>query len=138
MVKKDEFLIFLDHWCQQVKTNIPISLAKSVLIALGLTTAASTTDAAIQKKNFGSRVAALIISNNEMNHIIKIVKSLEELGLMIKRITKAIKNDAKKQKIGFLGKLLGTHEASLLGSMLPGKVVIKRGNVVTWAGEGAG
>ena len=112
-------------------TNIPISLAKSVLIALRLTTAASTTDAAIQKKNFGSRVAALIISNNEMNHIMKIVKSLEELGLMIKRITKAIKNDAKKQKSGFLGMLLGTHEASLLGSMLPGKVVIKRGNVVT-------
>ena len=111
--------------------NVPISLAQSILIALGLTTAASATDTAIQKKIFGSRVAALIISNKEMNHIMKIVKSLEELGLLIKGISETIKNDAKKQKSGFLGKLLGTHEASLLGSMLPGKVVIKRGNVAT-------
>ena len=53
-------------------------LAKSTLIALGLTAAASATDSAVHKKMFGSDTTTVIISNEEMNDIMKIVKSLEE------------------------------------------------------------
>ena len=62
--------------------NLP--LAKSVLIPLGLTAGVSPTDAAIQKKIFGSGMTTLIISNEEMNDVMKIVKSLEDSGLFIK------------------------------------------------------
>ena len=54
--------------------NILKPIAKSVLIPLGLTAEASTTDAAIHKKMFGSGVTTLIISNEEMNDIMKIAK----------------------------------------------------------------
>ena len=60
-------------------------LAKSILIPLGLTVAASATNAAIHEKMFGSVVTTLIISNEEVNDVMKIVKSLEESGLLIKR-----------------------------------------------------
>ena len=100
-------------------------LAKSVLVRLGLTAAVSTTDAAIQNKIFGSGMAALIISNEEMEDIMKIVKSLEESGLLIKGVTETIKNEAKEQKVRFSGTLLGTLGANLLGNMLAGKGVIQ-------------
>ena len=61
-------------------------LTISVLIPLGLTAAVSATDAAIHKKMFRSGVTTLIISNEEVNNILKIVKSLEESGLLIKEI----------------------------------------------------
>ena len=73
-----------------LKTGLPLiknvlkPLANTVLIPLGLTTAASTTDAAIHKKMLGSVMTALIISNAEMNNIMKIVTSLEESGLLLK------------------------------------------------------
>ena len=57
--------------------NVLKSLAKSVLIKLGLTAAAAAIDSAIQKKNFGSGTATLIISNEEMNDIMKIIQSRE-------------------------------------------------------------
>ena len=60
--------------------NVLKPLAKSVLISLGLTVAASAVDAAILQKRFGSGMTTLIISNEEMNDIMKIVKSLEESG----------------------------------------------------------
>ena len=59
--------------------NVLTPLAKSILILLGLTEAASATDAAIHKKMFGSGTTALIISNEEMKDIMKIFKSLENL-----------------------------------------------------------
>ena len=62
--------------------NILKLSAKSVLIPLGLTAVASTTDAAIRKKMFGSGFTTLIIFNEEMNGIMKIVKSLEESRLI--------------------------------------------------------
>ena len=101
--------------------NVLKPLAKSVLIPLGLT-AVTTADAAIHKKMFGSdmrpsdlasRATTLIISNEEMNAIMKIVKSLEESGLLIKSVSETIKNEAKEQKGGFLSMLLGTLGASL-------------------------
>ena len=66
-------------------------------------TAASATDAAIQKKIFGSDMTALIISNEELNDIMKTIKSLEESCLLIKDVSETIKNKAKEQRGGFLG-----------------------------------
>ena len=62
--------------------NVLKLFPKSVLIQLQLTAAASATDASIHKKNFGSGFTTLIISNEEMNDIMKMVKSLEESGLL--------------------------------------------------------
>ena len=104
--------------------NLPKPLAKIVLISLRLTTAASATDAAIHKKMFGSGMTTLIISNEEMNHIMKIVKYLEESVLVIiKGVSETIKNEAKEQKGGFLRMLLlGCLGASLLGNLLTGRI----------------
>ena len=66
--------------------NVLKPLAKSVLIPLGLA-ATSAIDVTIHKKNFGLGMTALIISNEEMNDIMKIVKSLEESGLLIKGVS---------------------------------------------------
>ena len=96
--------------------NVPKSVAKSILIPLGsivAAAAATATDAAIHKKLFGSGVTTLVISNEEMNNTMKMVKSLEEPGLLIQGISKTIKNKAKGQKGGFLGMLLCTLGASL-------------------------
>ena len=75
-------------------------LAKSILIPLGLTAAAI--DAAIHKKMFGSGNTTLIISNDEMNDIMKIVKSLGESGLLIQGIIQTIKMNQKNKKEDFL------------------------------------
>ena len=104
--------------------NVLKQLAKNVLLWLGLTEAALATDAAIPKKMLGSGFATLIISNEEMNDIMKIVKFPEESGLLIKDFNETIKNEAKKQKGRFIGMLLGTLGASLLGNLLTGKGAI--------------
>ena len=122
--------------------NVLTPLAKSVLVLLGLTKAASTTNAAIQKKIFGSGKTASIISNEEMEDIMNIAKSFEESGLLIKRVSETIKNEAKEQKVGFLEKLLGTLAESILGNTIAGKpkisgqLVIRTGKGVIQAGEG--
>ena len=74
--------------------NVLKSSAKNVLIKLRLPTGASATDAAIQKKTFGSATTALIILNKEIEDIMK--KFLEESGYLIK--VETIKNEAKEQK----------------------------------------
>ena len=71
-----------------------------------------------------------------MDHIMKIIKCLKESGLLIKGVTKAIKNEAKEQRSGFLGMLLGKLGASLLGNILTGKGVIRAGDGTIEAGEG--
>ena len=70
-----------------------------------------------------------------MNDIMKIVKSLEEQALLIKGISKTIENEAKEQKGGFLGVLLGTLVASLLGNLLTGKGTIRAEGGTIRAGE---
>ena len=65
---------------------------------------------------FGFRFTTLINSNDEMNDIMKIVKSLEEFELLIKGVSETIKNEAKEQKEQFLGMLLGTLGVSLVGN----------------------
>ena len=82
--------------------NVPKPFAKSVLIPLGLITAVSATDAAIHKNMSGSGTITLIISNEEMNDIMKIVKSLEESVLLTKGVRETIKNEAKIKKAHFL------------------------------------
>ena len=105
--------------------NVLKPLAKSVLIPLGSTAAA--TNVAVHKKMLGSGATTLIISNEEMNDITQIVKSLEESGLLIKGINETIKNESKEQKGGFLGMLLGTLGTSVLGNLLTGKDIIRAG-----------
>ena len=97
-------------------------LAKSVLIPLGLTAAAAAADAGIHKKILRSgNTTTLIISNDEIEDIIKIVKSLEDSGLLLKGVTETVQNEVKEQKGVFLSMLLGTLSASLLGNLLTGK-----------------
>ena len=69
----------------------------------------------------GSGATTLIISNEEMEKIMKIVKSLEDTGLLIRGVSETIQNEAKEQKGGFLGMLLGTLGATLLENILIGK-----------------
>ena len=103
MVQSGEFLGRLPG--PSLKTGLPLiknvikPLAKSVLISLGLPVAASAADAGIHKKILGSgNMTTLIIPNNEMEDIIKIIKSLEDSGLLLERVTKTIQNQVKEQK----------------------------------------
>ena len=105
--------------------NVLKPLAKSILVPLGLTAAASATDAAIQKKIYGSGTTTSAFSNEDLNDIMKMVKSLEESGLLIKDISETIENELKEQKGGFLGMLIATLAASVLGSALTGEGVIR-------------
>ena len=76
----------------------------------------------------GSGTTTIIISNDEMNDIIKIVKSLENSGVLLKGVSETIKHEAKEQRRGFFSMLLGTLGASLLGNLLiGGKGVIRAG-----------
>ena len=108
-------------------SNVTKPLAKSVLIPLGLTAASSASDAGIHKKILGSENTTLIVSNNDMEHLIKIVKSLEDSGLFLKGVTKSVQNEVKEQKRGFLSALLDTLGASLLGNLLTGKGINRAG-----------
>ena len=80
------------------------------------------------KKIHGSGTTTLIISNEEMNEIMKIVQALEDSNILLKVVTKTIKNETKKQKGGFLSMLLGTLGASLLGHLLTGKGILRAGS----------
>ena len=110
------------------------TLGKNFLIPLGLT--ASATDSAIHKKMFGSGTVILIISNVELNDVMKIVKSLEESTLSIKDVSETNKfKEAKERKRRFLSMLLGTLGASLLGNLLTGKEVMRTGEGRIRAGQ---
>ena len=85
----------------------------------------------------GAGTTTLIISNDEMNDILKIVKSLENSGLLLKGVSETIQHEAKEQSGGFLSMLLGTLGASLLGDILSGKGVIRAGEGTVRAGYGS-
>ena len=108
--------------------KVAISLAKNVLAPLGITAAASAIDARIKKKIHGSGTTTLTTSNEEMNDIMKIVQALKDSNILIKGVTKTIKNETKEQKGGFLSMLLGTLGASLLGNLLTGKGIVRAGS----------
>ena len=95
---------------------------------VGITAAASAIDAEIQKKVHESGNTTLIISNEEMNYIIKIVQALEDSNILLKGFTNTNKNETKEQKDGFLSILLGTLGATLLGNLLSEKGIANAGS----------
>ena len=98
----------------------------------------STLDGSIQKKSHGSGVK-LIIEQEDMNDIMKIIEALENSGILLKGVTKTIENETKEQKGGFLSMLLGTLGASLLGNLLSGgKGIMRAADGIVRAGEGSG
>ena len=84
----------------------------------------------------GSGATTLIISNEELNDIMKTVKSLEDSGLLKNYVSKTVKNEAKEQKGGFLRMLIRTLGASLLGNLFTGQGTITEGKVTARAGQG--
>ena len=121
--------------------KVAMPLAKNVLAPLGLSAAMPAIDGSIKKKMLGSGATTLIISNDEMDDILKIVKSLEDSGVLLKGVIETIQHEAKEQRGGFLGMLLGTLGASLLGDVLSkslsGKGVIRAGEGTIRAGYGS-
>ena len=77
----------------------------------------------------------LIISNKDMEDLIKIVKSFKGSGLLLNEVTESVKNEVKEQRGGFLSMLLGKLGASLLGNLLSGKGINKNGKGIHRAGE---
>ena len=127
-----------------LKTGLPLikilikALAGSVLIPLGLTAAALAADGGIHKKILGpANMTTLIISNDEIEDIIKIVSSLEDSGLLLKRVIETVQNGLKEQNEGFISMLLGTLGASLLGNLLTSRGVNRagKGRAINRAGE---
>ena len=76
----------------------------------------------------GSGTTTSIISNEEMNDVMKILQALENSNILLKGATKTIKNETKKRKGGFLNMLLGTLGASLLRNLLSGKGIVRAGS----------
>ena len=99
--------------------KVTVPLAKNILAPLGMTAAASAIDAGIQKKT-------LIISNEEINDIMKIVQALEDINILLKGVT-TIKSETQKQRGRFLGMSLGTLGAIFLGNMFAGKGIVRAG-----------
>ena len=103
--------------------------SKSFFILLGLSAEISAVVAAIQIESHGSGITALLISNNEIEDIMKIVTSFDESGSLAKWITEA------KEKKGWFLLLLGTLAVSMLGNALTRKGIIRAGKKVTIAGQ---
>ena len=117
--------------------KVALPLAKIVLAPLGLAASMSTIDESIQKKIHGSGVK-LIIEQKDMKDIMKIIKALENSGILSKGVSKTIKNETKEQRGGFLSMLLVTLGVSLLGNLLTGGKGIKRaGDGIVRAGSGS-
>ena len=116
--------------------KVALPLAKNVLAPLDLTAAMSAIGGSIQKKIHGSGVK-LIIEQEDMNDIMKIIKALETSDILLKGVSKTIENETKEQKRGFLSMLLGTLGASLLGNLLTGgKGIMRAGDGIVRAGDG--
>ena len=117
--------------------KVALPLAKNVLAPLGLLAAMYAIDGSIQKKIHGSGVK-LIIEQEDMKDIMKIIKALENFGILLKGVSKTIKTETKEQRGGFLSMLLGTLGASLLGNLLTGgKGIMRAGDGIVRAGSGS-
>ena len=90
----------------------------------------------VQGRPIGAGVK-LIIEQEDMKDIIKIIEALENSDILLKGVTKTIQNETKEQRGGFLIMLLGTLGASLLGNLLTGKGMMRSGEGIVRAGEGA-
>ena len=95
--------------------KVALPLAKNVLAPLGI---------------------KLIIEEEDMNDIMKIIEALENSGILLKEVSKTIENETKEQRGGFLSMLLGTLGASLLGNLLTGKGIMRAGDGIVHAGSG--
>ena len=116
--------------------KVAMPLPKNVLAQLGLTAAMSAIDGRIQKKMRGDGIK-LMIENEDMNAIMKIINALEKSGILLSGVGKTIENEVKEQKGGFLSIFLGTLGASLLGNLLTGgKGIMRAGAGIMRAGEG--
>ena len=117
--------------------KVALPSVKNVLAPLGLTAAMSAIDGSIQKKIHGSGIK-LIIEEEDMNDIMKIIEALENSGILLKGVSKTIANETKDQRRGFLSMLLGTLGASLLGNLLTGgKDIMRAGDGILHAGSGS-
>ena len=116
--------------------KVAMPLDKNVLAPLGLTAAMYAIDGSIQKEIHGSGIK-LIIEEEDMQDIIKIIKELENSNILLKGVSKTIENEIKEQRGGFLSMLLGTLGASLLGNLLTGKCIMRAGDGIVRAGEGS-
>ena len=135
-----------------LKTGLPLMknvikpLAKSVLIPLELIAVASAADAGIYIKilasvrrhssSSASHNTTLIISYDEMKNIIKIVKWLEDSGLLLKGVSETVQYEAREQKGGFLSMLLDMLGASLLGNILASRGINREGAIAKRQGWG--
>ena len=83
-------------------------------------------------------MTTLIITNDEIGDIVKVVKSLEDSGLLLKEVAEIVQNEVKEQKGGFLSMLLGTLGGSLLGNLLTGRAIYRaeKGKGIVRASEG--
>ena len=116
--------------------KVAMPLVKNVLAPLGLTAAMPTVDRNIQKKIHGSGIK-LIIEQEDMNDIMKIIEAVENSGISFKGVSKTIENETKEQRGGFLNMLLGILGASLLGNLLTGgKGIMRAGDGTVRAGDG--
>ena len=115
--------------------KVAMPLAKNVLVPLVLAAAMSGIDGSIQKKIRGDGIK-LVIEQEDMNDIIKIIEALENSGILLKGVTKTIENETKEQRGGFLSMLPGTLGAGLLGNLLSGKGLARAGKGIVRAGEG--
>ena len=95
----------------------------------------SATDAAIQKKLYGSGITTLTNSNDDLDDLIKIITALEEHDILLKGTSKTIKNETKEQRGGFLSLLLGTLGASL-SNLLTGSGLYRTGKGMYRTGQG--
>ena len=124
--------------------KVAMPLAKNVLAPLGLTAGTSAIDGSIRKKMRGDGATKgaginLIIEQEDMNDIMKIIEALENSGILLKGVKKTIEDETKKQRGGFLSMLLGTLLASLLGNLLSGKCIMRAAEgIVRAGGEGSG
>ena len=102
-------------------------IGKGVLLPLRLLAGMSAAEATIKNKIYGSGGTALTIANEKMEDIMKIVKSLEESGLLVKGMNETVNNETKEQKVQFLPMSFGALAASMLGSALKWRGVIRVG-----------
>ena len=138
LIQSGSFLVKLLRKLAGPLMKVALPLAKNILAPLGLTAAMSATDGSIHKKIHGSGVK-LIIEQEDMNDIIKIIEALENSGILLKGVSETIENEIKERRGGFLSMLLDTLGASLLSNLLTdGKGIMRAGDEIVRGGEGSG
>ena len=108
--------------------KVAVPLGKNVLAPLGITATASALDAGMQKRKIhGSGTTTLIISNEEMNDIMKIVQALEDSNILLRGVTKTIKDETKEQKRWIL-----KYAVRYSRSWFVRKFIIRKKNCKSW------